>query len=369
MSAIVKQVSGRAGLREFIKFPFGLYKNVSCWVPPLISGELKTLDPRLNPAQKTAPVALFIAERDGKQVGRIAAIAHHSESGVEGRFGWYDVIDDLGVSRSLFEVAERWLRDQGATQVKGPMGFTNLDKAGMLTFGFDELPTISTIYNFKYYNDHMTFLGYEKSRDYLEFEFTVPDSIPDKVTAFADVIARRYGLKVLTGLSSSEVLKYGHQLFTLINETHRNLYGFKLLSEEMKEYYIKRYLPFIKPDFVALIVNEHDLLVAYALTMPSFSRAFQKARGKIYPFGIWHIYRAYHHIRRADLLLIGVTDSLRNKGVTSLIFHKLLNTFIKYNIQRIESNPELEDNQQVQALWHKYEYRQHKRRRIYQRDI
>jgi hypothetical protein len=253
-------------------------------------------------------------------------------------------------------------------QVKGPMGFTNLDKAGMLTVGFDELPTIATIYNHAYYNDHMTALGFEKSRDYVEFEFPVPE-IPEKVLAFADLISKRYGLRVLTGVSSKEMLSYGHQLFTLINETHRNLYGFKLLSEELKEYYINRYLPFIKPEFVVLIVNAENKLVAYALSMPSFSKAFQKARGRLYPFGFWHIYRAYRNIRRADLLLIGVADSLRNKGVTSLIFQQVITTFKGLGIQLVESNPELEDNQQVQALWQKYEYRQHKRRRVYQRDL
>ena len=333
------------------------------------TSEKQTLDPALNPAQAHSPAALFMAYKHNKPAGRIAAIALGGSHGVEGRFGWYDVIDDFEVSKLLIATAEQWLREKGAKQVKGPMGFTNLDKAGMLTFGFDELPTISTLYNYPYYNDHLIALGYEKSAEYVEFEFKVPEAIPEKVTAFVDVIAKRYGVRALDELTGITIQRYGQELFDLINETHRNLYGFKLLSEEMKQYYIKKYLPFLKSDFIALIVNEQDKLVAYALTMPSYAKAFQKARGSLFPFGYWHIWQATRSISRADLLLIGVTDTLRNKGVTSLIFHRLLNTFMKYGIQRIESNPELEDNQQVQALWQKYEYRQHKRRRVYQRDL
>ncbi len=265
--------------------------------------------------------------------------------------------------------AEKWLREKGASIIKGPMGFTNLDKAGLLTFGFDELPTISTIYNYPYYNDHVVALGFNKSVDYVEFEFTVPGTIPEKVTTFIDIITKRYGVRVVENLTKASMQRYGQQLFELINETHRNLYGFKLLSDDMKRYYMKKYLPYIKQDFVALVVNDQDKLVAFGLSMPSYARAFQKIGGRLFPFGLWHIYRASHNNSRADLMLIGVTDTLRNKGLTSLIFHRLLNTFMKHGIQRVESNPELEDNQQVQALWQKYEYRQHKRRRVYQKDL
>jgi hypothetical protein len=368
MSIEVRQVSGKAGLHEFIRFPFSLYKGSEYWIPPLDKNEMKTLSPELNPAHASAPAALFIAYNDNKAVGRIAAIACKGRNGVEGRFGWYDVIDDVEVSRSLFAQAEQWLRSKGSLQVKGPMGFTNLDRAGMLTFGYDELPTIATLYNYPYYNDHVESLGYQKAIDYVEYEFGVPE-IPEKVTSLMDVIAKRYGLRVLDNLSTKAMLPYGHQLFDLINETHRKLYGFVLLSEEMKEYYINRYIPYIRGDFVVMIVNEENKLVAYALTMPSYSRAFQKAQGRLFPFGFWHILRASKNVRRADLLLIGVADALRNKGVTALIFHRVITMYKKLGIQVVESNPELEDNQQVQALWNKYEYRQHKRRRVYQKDL
>jgi hypothetical protein len=249
------------------------------------------------------------------------------------------------------------------------MGFTNLDRAGMLTFGFDEIATIATIYNYPYYNDHLISLGFTKSVDYVEYEFKVPESVPEKVTSLMDVISKRYGVRLLENITRNDIRRYGQQLFDLINETHRNLYGFKLLSEEMKQYYINKYLPFVRPDFIALVVNDKDELVAYALTMPSYAVAFQKAQGKLFPFGFWHVYWAAKKMRRADLLLIGVTDQLRNKGVTALIFHRVITVFRKYGIQLVESNPELENNQQVQALWQNYESRQHKRRRVYQREL
>jgi hypothetical protein len=369
MSISVKQVSGRAGIREFIDFQFTLYRESKVWVPPMIASEMKTLDPAFNPSHAMAESVLFLAFRKGQIVGRIAAIAAKDRSGIEGRFGWYDVIDDLEVSKALIAQAGIWLRAKGASQIKGPMGFTNLDKAGLVIMGFDELPTIATIYNYPYYNDHLNALGFVKSADYIEYEFVVPPAIPEKITAFAGMIAQRYGLSVVDCKQIKDIMKYGSQLFELINETHRHLYGFKLLSEEMKQYYTKKYLSFIQRDFIALVVNAENQLVAYALTMPSLSRAFQKARGLRFPFGFWHIRRAVRHIDRVDLMLIGVTDHLRNKGVTALVFQKLLTTFIRYGVKRVESNPELENNPQVHALWHAYESRQHKRRRVYQRDL
>jgi GNAT superfamily N-acetyltransferase len=309
-----------------------------------------------------------MAFRQGNPVGRIAAIASGSEQGVEGRFGWFDVVDDLEVARSLFDAAKAWLRERGASEIIGPLGFTNLDRAGLLISGYDELATTATIYNHPYYHAHLEALGFTKARDYIEFEFKVPE-IPEKVKAFADLITKRYNLRVIEKLTTASILKYGNQLFDLINETHRKLYGFKLLSDDMKQYYIKKYLPFVRPDFIVLIVNAEDKLVAYALTMPSYARAFQKARGRLFPFGFWHIYRANRHVKRADLLLIGVADALRNKGVTALIFQRVITKFTQIGIELVESNPELEDNQQVQALWQKYEYRQHKRRRVYQQEL
>lgn len=369
MSIEIRQVSGQDGIRQFIRFPYRLYQGSDNWVPPMDRGEMQTLDPARNPAQTDSPAMLFMAYKDSRPVGRLAAIALQGREGVEGRFGWYDVIDDLTVSKALFTVAEQWLREKGAKQIKGPMGFTNLDKAGMLTYGFNELATIATIYNHAYYNDHINALGFTKAVDYVEFEFKVPDEIPEKVTAFVDVIAKRYRVQMLENLSTTEMRSYGNQLFDLINETHRNLFGFKLLSEKMKQYYIKKYLSYIKPDFVALVVNDENKLVAYALTMPSYAKAFQKARGRLFPFGFWHIRQAARIVRRADLLLIGVADAYRNKGITSLIFLRMIQNFKRYGVVHVESNPELEDNQQVQALWQKYEYRQHKRRRVYQRDL
>lgn len=369
MSISIKQVTGRPGIREFVRFPFRLYQDSKYWVPPLISREVDVLNPAVNPAQLHAPTALFMAFKGKEPVGRIAAIANSINGTLEGRFGWFDVIDDVEVSKVLFETAGTWLREKGATAIRGPMGFTNLDKAGMLTFGFDELPTIASIYNYPYYNDHLTALGFEKSADYVEYEFTVPKQIPEKVAAFSDIISKRYGVRILDKMKRPEMMTYGAQLFDLINETHRNLYGFILLPEEVRNFYVRRYMTLINPDFMAFVVNQENQLVAYGVSMPSMSVAFQKAGGTIFPFGFRHVYRATKKVERADLMLIGVTDTLRNKGVPSLIFHRMINTFIRYGVRHVESNPELEDNHQVHALWSHYDSRQHKRRRIYQKPL
>ncbi len=369
----VAPVETRSDLKRFVNFPYQLYKDHPYYVPPLRSAELDIFSPEHNPAYEHCESKLFIATIKGKTVGRIAGIINHLENnGAEkraARFGWVDFIDDPEVSLSLFEAAENWARQRGCQLIKGPYGFSNMDKAGLLTRGYDELATMAVIYNYPYYVDHIQALGYQKLIDWKEYEATVPAEIPERVTRFAEMIRERYQLDEFKAKKKQDLNQIGQEIFELINLTYKDLEGFIPHSKAQIDLFVKRYLSFINPDFLSIVLDNQGKLAGFGITMPSFSKALQKAGGRIFPFGIFHLRRALRHNDRADLYLIAVRPDLKNKGITALIFNKIIHTFIRYGIKKVETNPELESNQEVQNLWKGYEIRQHKNRRCYQKEL
>ena len=362
-------VESKSDLKRFVDFQYALYKGQPNYVPPLRSAELQTFNPKENPAFDHCESKLFLAKQNGKIVGRIAGIINHQENnGAEkraARFGWVDFVDNKEVSAALFGAVEAWARQRGCQVIKGPYGFSNMDKAGLLIEGFDELATMAVIYNYPYYVDHIENLGFQKLVDWKEFEAKVPDGIPDRVTKFAEMIKRRYQLQEYQPRSKKELYEIGVQIFELINLAYKDLEGFIPHTKAQINLFIKQYLTFINPDFISIIVDQSGKLAGFGITMPSFSIALQKARGRLLPFGIFHLRRAMKKNERADLYLIAVRPDLQNKGITALIFHKIIQTCIHYGIKKAETNPELESNHDVQNLWKGYEMRQHKKRRCY----
>jgi GNAT superfamily N-acetyltransferase len=369
----VSTVESKSDLKRFVDFQYDLYKGSANYVPPLRSGELQTFNPKENPAFEHCESKLFLATQHGKIVGRIAGIINHQENnGTEkraARFGWVDFMDDPEVSAALFRSVEVWARQRGCQVIKGPYGFSNMDKAGLLIEGFDELATMAVIYNYPYYVDHLENLGLQKLVDWKEFEATVPTAIPDRVTKFADMIKKRYELEEFQPKNKKDLHQIGQQIFELINLTYKDLEGFIPHTQAQINLFIKQYLTFINPDFLSIIVDRQGKLAGFGITMPSFSIALQKAKGRLLPFGIFHLRRAMKKNDRADLYLIAVRPDLQNKGITAIIFHKIIQTCIGYGIKKAETNPELESNYDVQNLWKGYDMRQHKRRRCYQKVI
>lgn len=369
----IQVVDSKSDLLRFVDFQYNLYRNDPNYVPPLRQGELDTFDPKKNPAYDHCEAKLFLAYRDQKIVGRIAGIINHQENnGAEkraARFGWIDFIDDTRVSRTLLDAVELWSKQRGCQIIKGPYGFSNMDKAGLLTEGFDELATMAVIYNYPYYAKHIEDHGYKKLVDWKEFEATVPGSIPERVTKFAAMIKERYQLQEFEAKSKKELLEMGHQIFELINLAYRDLEGFIPHSQAQIDLFVKKYLTFINPDFLSVVTDNQGRIAGFGITMPSFSRALQKAKGRLFPFGIFHLKKAMRKNDRADLYLIAVRPDLQNKGITALIFNKIIQTFISYGIRKVETNPELESNQDVQNLWKGYEMREHKRRRCFIKDL
>jgi GNAT superfamily N-acetyltransferase len=372
----IKQIAqSNAQLKKFTQFQIDLYKDNKFYVPPLISDDVNTLSPRKNPAFDFCDAAYFMAYRDGKPVGRIAGIINKQVNEKSGenvvRFGFIDFIDDNEVSAALLKAVEEWGRKQGMSKIIGPLGFTDLDHEGMLVEGFDELSTMATIYNYPYYPQHLEKLGYQKESDWLEFVMDVPEGIPDKYSRIADIVKKKYGLKVLKFKSRKKIKEeYGHALFNLVNEAYENLYQYSTLTERQIDCYIEQYLGLLDLDLVSVVVDSDNRLIGVGISMPSMSRALQKSRGRIFPFGWVHLLKGLKGKNdRVDLLLVAVKPEYQNKGVNALLFQDLIPYYIKKGYRYAESNPEMETNAKVQGQWEYFGNRQHRRRRAYAKNL
>lgn len=373
MAIEILEVTEKKHLRSFIRFPFALYGENPYWVPPLIAEEMLTLRRDKNPAFEHCRARYWLARRDGKVVGRVAGIINEAYIKKWGnryaRFGWLDFVDDSAVSGALFETVERWARAEGMEAVHGPLGFTDMDHEGMLIEGFNELGTMAAIYNHPYYPVHTESRGYRKEVDWVEFEIKAPSSIPEKAGRIAQITSERRGVHVLDAKKAKDFLPYAHEIFDVINETYADLFSFTPLTEKQIAYYVKLYFPNIVPDFVRLLLDKENRVAGFVIAMPSLSRALQKARGRLFPFGFIHLLRALKHPTQIDLYLGAVRRDLQGKGVDALLMSELARTCIRNHIVSAESNLELEENTLVQALWRNFERRQHKRRRCYIKNL
>lgn len=365
----------KKNIKEFINFQIDLYDGNQYFVPPLVLDEINTLSPSVNPAFDFCEQALFMAYRDGKPVGRIAGIINRqvNEQSNEktARFGWIDFIDDEEVSKALIKALEEWAHKKGMNKIIGPLGFTDLDNEGMLVDGYEELSTMATIYNYPYYPKHIERLGYQKESDWVEFLMNVPDGIPERYNRIAEIVKSKYNLRIVK-YNNRKRLKsdYGYALFELINEAYKDLYQYSKLSDRQIEHYIGIYLDLIDLDLITIIVDENDKLIGVGISMPSMSRGLQKSKGKLFPFGWYHLLKGLKGKNdRVDLLLVAVHPDYQNKGVNALLFQDLIPFYIKKGYKYAESNPELETNSKVQSQWEAFTPRQHRRRRSFIKNL
>jgi hypothetical protein len=369
----VKQVLNSSDLELFIKFPMELYKGNPYYVPPLINEEKSIWMKEENPALQYSEAAQFLAYKGKNIVGRIAVMINHKEEKELGirkvRFGWLDFINDIEVSKSLINTAIEYAKSKGISKIEGPMGFTNLDKAGMLTKGFDKLATMIGIYNFDYYPKHMEQLGLVKEKEWVEFEINFPDTLPDKVEKFSRLIAEKYELELVKFKAKKDILPLVDSMFKLLDDTYKNLSTYTPITEEQIKHYKEKYFKFIDKDYIVCIKDKSGSLISFAITMPSYSKALQKAKGKLFPFGWWHLLNAGKKNDRANFYLIGIHPQYQKRGVTAIIFKEIYETFKKKGVKFLETNPELEENASIQALWQDYNPINHKRRRTYSLEI
>lgn len=367
--------SKKRDLRRYVQFGIDLYKGNDFYVPPLIFDEVNTFIPTKNPAYDFCEAQCFMAYRDGKPVGRIAAIINNAVNEKTGqkvvRFGFVDFIDDAEVVDGLFKTVEDWGRERGMTEIAGPLGFSDMDPEGMLIEGYDEMGTMATIYNYPYYRTHMERMGFEKDTDWIEFRMKVPDAVPEKYNRIADIVRRKFDLHVVDIKSRKWVKEnYGRAIFELINEAYKDLYGFVALTDRQINYYIDMYLGMLRLDDVCLIADKDDRLVGVGISMPSLSMALRKSGGKLFPLGWIDILRAIRGgADVVDLLLVAIKPEYQGKGVNALLFSTLIPHYIENGYRFAESNVELEDNENVQKQWEYFERRQHRRRRAWKKEL
>ena len=377
MMTTVHKVTTSRELKKFARFNYKLYKDNPYSVPDLYSDILKTFSREKNPAFEFCEAEYFLAYQDGKIVGRVAAIINHKANATWGkkvvRFGWIDFIDDLDVSRALLKAVEQWGADKGMTTMEGPLGFTDMDAEGMLIEGFEELSTMATIYNYPYYPEHMEKLGLGKAIDWVEMKLMVPEKLPEQYEKIAHIVQQRLNLHVRKLRSVKEIRRtgLGYKIFDLVNEAYKPLFGYSEMTKGQIDRYINEYLPILDLNMVTLVEDANNELVGVGISMASLSRALQKAKGRLWPFGWWHLLKALF-IKRPpilDLLLIAVKPEYQGKGVNAIMFADLIPIYIKYGFEWGETNPELEVNDKIQSQWHYLDNRIHKRRRCYTKEI
>lgn len=380
MAVEIRKVETKKDLKTFIDFHYDLYAGSPYDVPNLYIDEKNTFDKHKNAAFDFCTAEYFLAYKDGKVAGRVAAIInyrvnkHWNRQDV--RFGWIDFIDDLEVSRALFDAVAAYGRENGMTAMVGPLGFSDMDPEGMLTWGFDKLGTMATIYNYDYYPRHMEQMGgWAKDNDYVEYFLPVPDKVPEKYAKIASLVEKRYNLHVKK-LTRKDVFQggWGRKLFEIINATYTNLYGFVSLTDRQIDQYVKMYMPMVDLNLVTVIVdgNKNDAVAGMGITIPSLSHALQKCRrGRLLPTGWWHVLRAikFHKTEGVDLLLVGFLPEYRAKGANALLFSDLIPRYVDYGIKWGESQVEMESNEGVQGQWGALDPINHKRRRCYRKEL
>ena len=369
MDITIKEVTTKNDLKKFIRFPHKIHKGDSAWVPALDFDEMNNLHWDKNAAFEHCQARYLLAYKNGEIVGRIAAIYNklHIETWDQRylRFGWIDFVDDAEVIDAMMGAVEDWAKELDLTAVHGPLGFTDLDREGLLVEGFNELATLATRHDPPYYAEHLKRLGYEKDVDWYEHEVTMPDELDEKIIRVAELSKRRYKLTVLEPKNKKELLQYAPELFEVINETYSHLYGVVHLTDKQREAYVAQYFGFVVPDLIPVVLDENGRMVAFTIAMPSLSWAIKKARGQLFPFGFIHLLMAMRKFDRIDTYLGAVVPELQGRGVNAIMMVSLFKACKKYGIKTLHANPQLETNFKVWEQWKYFDARQHKRRRIF----
>ncbi|MGA1226445.1 MAG: GTP cyclohydrolase [Tamlana sp.] len=369
----LKEVTNKKDLKAFIKFPFKLYKDSEYWVPPIISQEIKTFDKKENPVFNDAEARLFLAYKNHEIVGRVAAITNwieiKNQNQKKMRFGWFDFIDDLSVSKILLDKVEEIGKLHNLEYTEGPVGFSNLDKVGVMTEGFDSIAPMITWYNHPYYVKHYEAAEYQVEKSYSESKFPFKNVKPEFFLKAQELIKKRYALKALKFNKTSEVMPYADKMFDLFNESYASLASFVAINDVQKAYFKKKFISFINPEYIKFVVDKNDKLIGFAIVMPAFAKALQKAKGKLFPFGFKHILHAKKHSKDVIFYLIGIHPEYQNKGVHAVIFNEYYNTFKEKGIQTCFRTPELEDNEAIHKIWKHFDPVVYKRRKTFRKNI
>jgi len=372
MSIEIIEVKSSAQIKAFAKFPFSLYKGNTYWVPPIIKDEIKSLDPKENPAMEYCDSRFWLAKEKGKYVGRIGAIinrAYNEKTGEKlGRFSRLEFVDNQDVFSALMDTAAKWLKEKGMEKIHGPLGFSNLDTQGMLIEGFDHLQSVASVYHLPYYKKYMDDYGFEKEIDWVEFRLTLGEKATNKANRGSALIKRRYGFEVMKFEKSEELRPHVKDVFNILNDAFAKLPYVTPFNDRMIELYAERYFKVINPKYVRMVTKDKEI-IGFIIAVPSLSEAMQKANGKLFPFGFVHILNAMKNPKVMDFFLTGVKPEYDNAGVAVILFAEIQNEMMQAGIDQMETTGIIETNHNVISNWKNYEHIQHKRRRCFVKNL
>ena len=373
---VIREVTTKREIKRFVQFGIDLYKGNPYYCPPLFFDEVNIFDPKRNPALEVCDHVVYMAYRNGQIVGRIVGIINHRANEAWGvkkcRFGWFDFVDDYDVFKALLDAVAEWGRSKGMHCLNGPVGFTDFDHQGLLLEGFDYNAPMASLYTHPYYVAHYERYGLRKDADWIEYQITPPTEAPERMRRVAQLVEQRFGLHTVKVKNAKELKKrYGYSYFDVLDAAYQKLYNYQPMTPRQKQYYCNMYFPILNFDFVTMVANDKDEIVAVGVGMPSLSEALRKCGGHLFPFGWYHLLKALRSKRMTDfdLLLIAVRPDYQDKGVTALIFNEMTPHFKRYGIQRVETTAILEDNHKSQANFEDFDYIQHKRRRAYVKEL
>lgn len=373
MSVKIVKVSSRSQLKTFIRFPYGLYKNEENWCPALEGDEFDTFNPSKNGAYRFCQADCFLAYKDGKPVGRVAAIINERSNEKDGikaaRFGWFDAVEDQEVFDSLIATVEEWGRERGCTSLKGPLGFTDMDKEGLLVEGYDKMCPFTCLYNFPYYDEMLKKTGLEKDCDWIQRKIDLTVG-PLPIYSFADQIGERFHLHMAKVKNTRELAKkYGMAIFHMYNESFAPLYGTTPLDDDQIRNYLATYVPILDKDYTAVCLDENDNPVGFAFCVPSLAKAVRKSMGKLFPLGLFRVLRALKHNDTMEALMIGVKPEYQAKGVSLLLVKFVHENCLRNGIKSMLLNPQLEDNIKALTMFDMYNPEFYMRRRCYTKSL
>ena len=376
MAIEIRTVTTKKELKTFVRFANNMYKGNKYYVPSMPMDDLKTLDKNYNAAFEFCEAEYYLAYKDDKLVGRVAAIINHKANKAwnvnQVRFGWIDFIDDEEVSFALLDKVAEWGKEKGMEQINGPVGFTDFDHQGLLLEGYDHLAPMASLYNYPYYVRHMDSYGLKKEADWIEFQIYPPEVLPERFARMDKIVRERSHVRVDKVKSCKELVKkYGTSYMDVIDVAYQKLYNFQPLTERQKRHYLDMFFPLLNFDFVTVVVNENDEVVGVGVGMPDISNALRKCKGKLFPFGWYHLQKALRakQMEAFDLLIIAVRPDYQDKGLNAVIIADQHPYFVKYGIKRVETTSILETNTKNQGHWEMFPHKIHKRRRAYIKDI
>ena len=376
MMVEIKEISEKKDLKAFIRFPEKLYKDEKNYVPELKADEYSMLVPETNFAFEYCDAKFFLCYKDGELVGRVGAIVNRKANELWDqkriRITRIDFIDDLSVSGALFSAVESWGKQLGLTEAQGPLGFTDLDKEGLLVEGFDRMGSTVTIYNYAYYPKHFEAHGYTKDTDWVEYRIAVPEKDNERIARISEIakkVMKRSNVRFYPLNKMKDAAPIIIQLFDLISECYKDLYGMVPYTEKIAKDYLRRFTPLLRPDYAKFIIDENDRLVGFGLAAPSLAKAFQKSHGRMFPFGWAYLLYGLKHPKELELYLVAVHPDYQKAGLAALLLNEITAAAMKNGIKFAESSPELEDNKKVQDFWKNFKVEQHKRRRCYKKQL